>query len=122
MSLRTIRDPSEEERAELKRMKREEVCRVAMRAHMMLLSDHDLSAFDIADLHDVTHPTVYKWMGRFDAEGLEGLFDREREVRPHKIDDEVEREIEKLLQTDPTEESENTSRLATPRIAEYLEQ
>jgi hypothetical protein len=35
--------------------------------------------------------------------------------------DEVEREIEKLLQTDPTEEGENASRPATPRIAEYLE-
>ncbi|PEN04479.1 hypothetical protein CRI93_14960 [Longimonas halophila] len=121
MSHRTIRQPSDEERSELKRIKREEVGRVAMRAHMMLLSDRGLSAFDIADLHDVTHPTVYKWMDRFDEEGPEGLFDREREGRPRKIDDEVEREIEKLLQTDPTEEGENASRWTTPRIAEYLE-
>jgi transposase len=82
MSHRTIREPSEEERAELKRIKREEIGRVAMRAHMMLLSDRGLLAFDIADLHDVTHPTVYKWIGRFDEEGPEGLFDREREGRP----------------------------------------
>lgn len=121
MSHRTIREPSEEERAELKRMKREEVGRVAMRAHMMLLSDRGHSAFDIADLHDVTHPTVYKWMDRFDEEGPEGLFDREREGRPRKIDEEVEREIEKLLQRDPTDEGENASRWTTPRIAEYLE-
>ncbi len=121
MSHRTIRQPSDEERSELKRIKREEIGRVAMRAHMMLLSDRGLSAFDIADLHDVTHPTVYKWMDRFDEEGPEGLFDREREGRPRKIDDEVEREIEKLLQTDPTEEGENASRWTTPRIAEYLE-
>jgi transposase len=67
------------------------------------------------------HPTVYKWMDRFDEEGPEGLFDREREGRPCKIDDEVEREVEKLLQTAPTEEGENASRPATPRIAEYLE-
>jgi len=125
MSHRTIRQPSDEERSELKRIKREEVGRVAVRAHMMLLSDRGLSAFDIADLHDVTHPTVYKWMDRFDEEGPEGLFDREREGRPRKIDDEVEREIEKLLQTDPTEEGENASRenasrWTTPRIAEYL--
>lgn len=121
MSHRTIRQPSDEERSELKRMKREEIGRVAMRAHMMLLSDRGLSAFDIADLHGVTHPTIYKWMDRFDEEGPEGLFDREREGRPRKIDDEVEREIEKLLQTDPTEEGENASRWTTPRIAEYLE-
>ena len=82
MSHRTIREPSEDERSELKRIKREEIGRVAMRAHMMLLSDRGLSAFDIADLHDVTHPTVYKWMDRFDEEGPEGLFDRDREGRP----------------------------------------
>jgi hypothetical protein len=41
-------------------MKREEVGRVAMRTHMMLLPDRGFSASDIADLHDVTHPTVYK--------------------------------------------------------------
>lgn len=120
MSHRTIREPSEQERAELQRIKREEVGRVAMRAHMMLLSDRGLSAFEIADLHDVTHPTVYKWVDRFDEEGPEGLFDREREGRPRKIDDEVEREIEALLQSDPTEEGENASRWTTPRIAEYL--
>lgn len=121
MSHRTIREPSDDERAELQRIKREEIGRVAMRAHMMLLSDRGLSAFDIADLHDVTHPTVYKWMDRFDEEGPEGLFDREREGRPRKIDEEVEREIEALLQSDPTEEGENASRWTTPRIAEYLE-
>jgi hypothetical protein len=37
-------------------MKREEVGRVAMQAHMMVLFDRDFSAFDIADLHDVTPP------------------------------------------------------------------
>ncbi len=121
MSHRTIREPSEDERAELKRIKREAVGRVAMRAHMMLLSDRGLSAFDIADLHDVTHPTVYKWMDRFDDEGPRGLFDRDREGRPRKIDDEVEQEIEALLQSDPTEEGENASRWTTPRIAEYLD-
>ena len=126
MPHRTIREPSADERAELQRMKREEIGRVAMRAHMMLLSDRGLSAFDIADLHDVTHPTVYKWMSRFDEEGPEGLFDREREGRPRKIDEDVEREIETLLQSDPTEEGENASRenasrWTTPRIAEYLE-
>lgn len=122
MSHRTIRQPTEEERAELKRMKREEVGRVAMRAHMMLLSERGLTAFDIADLHEVTHPTVYKWMDRFDAEGPEGLFDRDREGRPRKIDEEVEEVIEELLQANPTEKGENATRWTTPRIAEYLDE
>lgn len=60
MPHRTVRSPSEEEHEKLKRMKRQEVGRVVMRAHMVLLSDSGHSAFDIAELHDVTHPTVYK--------------------------------------------------------------
>ena len=44
-------------------------------------------------------------MDRFDEEGPEGLFGRDREGRPRKIDEEVEAVIEELLQTDPTEEA-----------------
>lgn len=122
MSHRTVRPPTDPERAELKRMKCQEVGRVAMRAHMMLLSDRGLSAFEIAELHDVTHPTVYKWIGRFDAEGPEGLFDRDREGRPPKIDEEAQAEIERLLETDPTEEGENATRWTTPRLAKHLDE
>jgi hypothetical protein len=65
MSYRTVCDPADEEREELKRMKRQEVGRVAMRAHMVfahmvLLSARDYSPSEIADLHEVSHPTVYK--------------------------------------------------------------
>jgi transposase len=120
MSHRTVRSPSEEEHEELKRMKRQEVGRVAMRAHMVLLSVRGYSAFDIAELHDVTHPTVYKWMDRFDEEGPSGLYDREREGRPREIGEEAEAEIRRLLEGNPTEEGQNATRWTTPRIAEHL--
>jgi hypothetical protein len=57
MSHRTICEPSEEEWAGPERITGKEVGRVAMRTQMMLLSDRDFSAFDIADLHDVMHST-----------------------------------------------------------------
>ena len=98
MSHRTVRDPTDAEHAELKRMKREEIGRVAVWAHIALLSYRGHSAQEIAELHDVTDPMVYKWIERFDEEGPSGLYDREREGRPRKIDDEVESEIERLLE------------------------
>lgn len=101
-------------------MKRQEVGRVSMRAHIILLSDRGYSAPKIAELHDVTDPMVYKWMDRFDEEGPSGLYDRNREGRPPKIDEEAEAEIEKLLESDPTEHGENATRWTTPRIAEHL--
>ena len=85
-------------------MKRQEVGRVSVRAHIVLLSSRGHSASEIAEIHDVTGPMVYKWMDRFDEEGPSGLYDRGREGRPRKITDEVEEETERLLEGNPTEE------------------
>jgi transposase len=121
MSYRTVREPTDEEIEELSRMKRQEVGRVAMRAHMVLLSVRDYSPSTIADLHGVSHPTVYKWIDRFDEEGPEGLYDREREGRPPILGEEAREEIERLLEGNPTEEGQNATRWTAPRIAEHLE-
>jgi hypothetical protein len=43
----------------------------------MWLPTRGPSAFDIADLHDVTPPTVYRRIGCSGEKGPEGLFDRE---------------------------------------------
>ena len=121
MSYRTVCEPTDEEIEELKRMKRQEVGRVAMRAHMVLLSVRDYSPSTIADVHGVSHPTVYKWIERFDGEGPSGLYDRERKGRPPVLGEEAREEIEQLLEGDPTEEGQNATRWTAPRIAEHLE-
>lgn len=121
MSHRTVREPTDEERDQLKRMKRQEIGRVAMRAHMILLSDRGHSPSEIADLHDVSHPTVYKWIDRFDEEGPEGLHDRKRDGRPRELGKEAREEIDRLLEGNPTEEGQNATRWTAPRIAEHLD-
>lgn len=120
MSHRTVCEPTDEEREELKRMKRQEVGRVSVRAHIILLSSRGYSARRIAEIHDVSGPMVYKWLDRFDEEGPSGLYDREREGRPRKMTEEVEEEIERLLEGNPTEEGENATRWTTGRIKEHL--
>ena len=90
MSHRTVREPTDEERDQLKQMKGQEVGRVSVRAHIILLSSRGYSAPKIAEIHDVTGPMVYKWTDRFDEEGPLGLYDRERTGRPKKITEEVE--------------------------------
>lgn len=99
--------------------------RVAMRAHMVLLSARDLSAYEIAEIHDVSDPTVYKWIERFDEEGPEGLHDREREGReregrPPKVDDEAEEELLRVLDAPPTDEGYDFSNWTVPRLTEHL--
>jgi len=72
MSHRTVREPADEELAELERMKRQEVGRVSVCAHIVLLSNRGYSASEIAEIHDVAGPMVYKWFDRFDEEGASG--------------------------------------------------
>jgi transposase len=60
-------------------------------------------------------------MTRFDEEGPEGLFDREREGRPRKIDEEVEEEIERILESTPLDEGYDATRWTAGRIANHLE-
>lgn len=86
MPQRLVREPSDVERSELKGMKRHEIGRVAMRAHMVLLSSRGHSPSQIGKVHDVSRPTVYKWIDRFNKEGPEGLHDREREGRVREVD------------------------------------
>jgi transposase len=118
---RTVRTPTDDEYDELRRMKRQEVGRVAVRAHIILLSARGHSAQEIADIHNVTDPMVYKWMTRFDEEGPEGLFDRERPGRPRKIDEEVEEEIMRILEGTPIDEGYDATRWTAGRIASHLE-
>ena len=92
-----------------------------MRAQMVLLSARDYSPSEIADLHEVSHPTVYKWIDRFEEEGPEGLYDREREGRPPVLGKEAREEIERLLEGNPTDEGQNATRWTASRIAEHLE-
>jgi len=98
------------------------VGRVALRAQMVSLSARGFSAPEIAQIHDCAEATVYKWIGRFDEEGPDGLYDREREGRSRKIDEEAEEELKRLLETAPPEEGENASRWTAPRLARHLEE
>lgn len=56
----------------------------------------------------------------FDENGPEEFYDQDREGRPRKIDDEVEAEIERLLDSDPTERDSGATWCKAPRIAEHL--
>jgi len=66
MTPRFVRPPTDEEHRTLKQMKQQDVGRVAMRAHMILLSERGYTVPQITDLHDVRDDTVYKWFDRFD--------------------------------------------------------
>jgi transposase len=98
------RQPTDEERKELKRMTRQEVGRVSQRAQMILLSVRRKPVPEIADIFEVNRATVRFWIHRFNAHGPAGLYDQERSGRPRKVTQEVKETIIKMVQDDPQKE------------------
>jgi transposase len=75
---------SEEQRAELAQVSRQAVGRVALRAHMVLLSDRRYSVPQIAQIHACGCDVVRHWLHRYVQEGVAGLDDAPRSGRPRQ--------------------------------------
>jgi transposase len=119
--MRFVRAPSDEELKELKRMTRQEVGRVAMRAHMVLLSARGYTVSEIVEIYNSSNVSVYKWLDRFDAQGPAGLYDQPRSGRPPKVDAEVKQAIEATLSKPPTSQDYNFTIWTTPLLRNHIE-
>jgi len=75
---------TDEQRKELERVSRQAVGRVALRAHMVLLSDRGYPVPFIAVLHQCGCDVVRTWLHRYARAGVAGLDDEPRSGRPRK--------------------------------------
>lgn len=119
---RHVRTLTEAEEAELQRMTQQEVGRVAERARMTLLSARGFTVQEIMAVFEVVDETLYKWLDRFEAEGPDGLYDRERSGRPPEIDGEALEELERLVEASPLEEGYEFTTWTTPLLQSHLKE
>jgi transposase len=75
---------TEEQRAELRRVSRQAVGRVALRAQMVLLSGRGYAVPRIAEVHECGEDVVRLWLHRYERDGVAGLDDEPRSGRPPK--------------------------------------
>jgi transposase len=75
---------TEDQRAELRRVSHQAVGRVALRAHMVLLSDRGYPVLRIAEIHGCGEDVVRTWLHRYVEAGVAGLEDRPGGGRPPK--------------------------------------
>ena len=75
---------TESQRDELQVASRQAIGRVALRAHMVLLSDRGFTVPQIAAIHDCGEDVVRIWLHRSEREGVTGLEDEPRSGRPPK--------------------------------------
>ncbi len=96
-----VRQPTEEEHQELKRLTRQAVGRVSQRAQMVLLSAQRRSVPEIATIFGVSRATVRFWLRRFEAQGPAGLQDEPRSGRPRTVTPQVEEQVVRMITQDP---------------------
>ena len=70
---------------------------------MILLVDQRRSYTEITRIFDTNTVIVSYWIGRFNADGSAGLYDRPRSGRPRKVTGAVKEAVKDLVQRDPTE-------------------
>ncbi len=75
---------TDDQRAELQRVSRQAVGRVALRAQMVLLSGRGYNVPQIAALHACGCDVVRTWLHRYERHGVAGLDDLPRSGRPRE--------------------------------------
>jgi hypothetical protein len=75
---------TENQRDELGVVSRQAIGRVALRAHMVLLSDRGFMVSQIAVIHACGEDVVRIWLHRYEQHGVAGLEDEPRSGRPPK--------------------------------------
>lgn len=96
-----VRPLTEEERQELKRMRRQAVGRVSLRARSILLSEKPWPVPQIATRLERSRVTIRAWLDRFQRWGSAGLYDAQRSGRPRKMHRAVARTRTRWMAADP---------------------
>jgi transposase len=117
--MRTSRriEASDRERGQLQQVVRDGNTRqkVALRAHIVLLSVDGVSTGDIMRRLGTSAPTITRWRNRYEAEGIAGLLrDRSRPGRRRRIDGaKIAEVVERTLREKPPDATHwSTRRLA----------
>jgi transposase len=98
-----LREVTAEERSQLEQLahSRTGQARLVQRAQILLAILDGGSPSAVARRLGLTRPVVYAWVGRFNAEGLDGLQDRPRCGRPRTYTPEQVAEVVAAALTDP---------------------
>ena len=74
--------------------------RYRTRCKAILLFSEGYSPLQIADILNVTNPSIYKWIKRFEAEGIKGLETRSGQGRKPIMDCSDEKAVRKAIEED----------------------
>jgi putative transposase len=114
---------SGEEVSALERLHREtNTADVRSRCDMILLSNDGLSPPQIAKRVRFSRSTVVRFIQRYEAEGVQGLYTKPRSGRPRRVTPEYEAKLVAAVEQEPRAMGLPFSNWTTANLAEYMAQ
>lgn len=113
---------AESERNELEKLYRtSKVPRLRIRAQMVFLSaEQHLKAPEIAPIVRESEVTVLRWLKRYHAEGINGLFDAPQPGRPTAVTPDYRQRLLEIVRRRPRGLNQPYSLWTLQRLADYL--
>lgn len=100
--MRYINRLTEEEKKTLEEfMHNNKDARGRIRAHAIMLSGRRYRINEIAKLYETDRDTVARWLDRWEAYGIVGLYDYTRAGRPSKLTEEEKEKLKELVKEEP---------------------
>jgi transposase len=93
---------------------------IGLRIAAILLILEGWKSTQVADLFDVSRWSAVKWIGQVNKQGVCGLEEKRRSGRPCRLDEEVQRGLEKALEKDPRQFGLARNRWDGIVVVEYL--
>jgi len=75
----------------------------------------------VAALFDVSRWSAVKWIQKINEQGIQGIKEGQRPGRPSRMDEDIEKDLEKALSRDPREFGLKRNRWDGMVVVEYLE-
>lgn len=95
--------------------------RMRTRSQMILLSvDQDMKAPEIAKVVRESERTIERWLRRYQAEGIQGLYDAPRSGNPGKVNQAYEDQLIKSVRCRPRALNLEFSLWTLERLADYM--
>lgn len=94
---------------------------IGFRIAAMILILKGWKSTQVAALFDVSRWSVVKWIQKANEQGIQGINEGQRPGRPSRMDEEIEKDLEKALSRDPREFGLKRNRWDGIVVVEYVE-
>jgi transposase len=94
---------------------------IGLRIAAIILILEGWKSTQVAELFDVSRWSAVKWIQKMNEHGVQGINEGQRPGRPSRMDEDIEKDLEKALSRDPREFGLKRNRWDGMVVVEYVE-